>query len=92
VIALLRKRVVTFLREPQGKELELPIELDGARILCAQDGEAFSAYVPSPRGPVFMALIEKTFGSQVTTRTWDTVKKLAADRPAVTRPAKRKKS
>ena len=40
--------------------------------------EIFSAYVPSPRGPVFMTLIEKTFGTGVTTRTWDTVKKCAA--------------
>jgi hypothetical protein len=37
--------------------------------------EVFSAYVPSPRGPVFMTLIEKTFGTEVTTRTWDTVRK-----------------
>ncbi len=37
----------------------------------------FSAYLPSPKGPVFMTLIEKTFGKEVTTRTWDTVRKLA---------------
>jgi hypothetical protein len=40
--------------------------------------EVFTAYVPSPRGPVFMTLIEKTFGRNVTTRTWDTVRKGAA--------------
>jgi hypothetical protein len=33
--------------------------------------------VPGPRGPVFMTLIEKTFGKDVTTRTWDTVAKAA---------------
>jgi hypothetical protein len=33
--------------------------------------------VRSPKGPVFMTLIEKTFGKEVTTRTWDTVKKAA---------------
>jgi len=27
-----------------------------------------SAYVPSPRGPVFMTLIDNTFGKTVTTR------------------------
>ena len=54
-----------------------PIELDEARILCVKDSHVFSAYVPSPRGPVFMRLIEKTFGKDVTTRTWDTVKKVA---------------
>ena len=50
----------------------------GARILGINGREIFTAYVPSPRGPVFMALIEKTFGKDVTTRTWDTVKKCAA--------------
>jgi uncharacterized protein (DUF1697 family) len=71
------KRVVTFLRGNPGKKIELPIELDGARILCVQGSEVFSAYLPGPRGPVFMSLIEKTFGKEVTTRTWDTVKKVS---------------
>ncbi len=71
------KRVVTFLREPPRAKLDLPIESDGARILCLRGAEVFSAYVPSPRGPVFMTLIEKTFGKEVTTRTWETVKKVA---------------
>jgi hypothetical protein len=35
-----------------------------------------SAYTRSDKGPVFMALIEKTFGKDVTTRTWDTVLKV----------------
>lgn len=39
--------------------------------------EIFSAYVPSPKGPVLMTLIEKTFGKEQTTRTWDTVAKVA---------------
>lgn len=71
------KRVVTFLRDKAKSTLSLPIELDGARILLIEDREAFSAYLPSPRGPVFMTLIEKTFGQEVTTRTWDTIKKVA---------------
>jgi uncharacterized protein (DUF1697 family) len=71
------KRVVTFLRERPKSKLTLPIELHGARILRMQGREIFSAYVPTPRGPVFMSLIEKTFGEEVTTRTWDTVKKVA---------------
>jgi len=57
--------------------LSLPIELDGARILCLKGGDAFSAYVPSPRGAVFMTLIQKTFGDEVATRTWDTVRRVA---------------
>jgi uncharacterized protein (DUF1697 family) len=74
------KRVVTFLRRPSpaAKELALPLEVGGARILCVRGAEVFTAYVPSPRGAVFMTLIEKTFGTAVTTRTWDTVKKVAA--------------
>lgn len=71
------KRVVTFLRREPGTT-PLPIELDGARILCARDREVFSVYVPGPRGPVFMTLIERTFGKDLTTRTWETVRKAAA--------------
>src|SRR5579859_245751 len=56
-IAAGAKRVVTFLREPPRKQPPLPVELDGARLLCLRDGELFSAYLPSPRGPVFMTLI-----------------------------------
>lgn len=71
------KRVVTFLREPHKAKLSLPLEADGVRILALKGREVFTAYVPNPRGPAFMALIEKTFGANVTTRTWDTVKKCA---------------
>jgi uncharacterized protein (DUF1697 family) len=70
------KRVVTFLLEPPKKKPALPIELHGARILRVRGSEAFSAYVTGPRGPVFMTLIEKTFGKDVTTRTWDSVAKI----------------
>lgn len=73
------KRVVTFLAAPHRAKLTLPVELDGARILALRGTEAFTAYVPSPRGPVFMTLIERTFGKNVTTRTWDTVRKCAAE-------------
>jgi uncharacterized protein (DUF1697 family) len=72
------KRVVTFLQAPHQATLPLPMEVDGARILAMDGLEVFSAYVPSPRGPVFMTLIEKTFGAGVTTRTWETVRKCAA--------------
>jgi uncharacterized protein (DUF1697 family) len=71
------KRVVTFLRKPAAA-IKLPIELEHARILAAQGREVFTAYVPTPGNPVFMTLIEKTFGKDVTTRTWDTVTKCAA--------------
>jgi len=71
------KRVVTFVREPHPAKLKLPIELYGARILAMRGGEIFTAYVPSDRGPVFMTLIDKTFGKTVTTRTLETVSKCA---------------
>jgi uncharacterized protein (DUF1697 family) len=71
------KRVVTFLRRPPNAGLELPIERDGARILKLAAAEAFTAYEPGPRGPVFMTLLERTFGKDITTRTLDTVRKCA---------------
>lgn len=67
------KRVVTFSRSAHGGSLKLPHEVDGARILAVVGREVFTAYVPTARTPVFMALIEKHFGPNVTTRTWDTV-------------------
>jgi len=71
------KRVVTFLHDRPRATLELPIEVDGARILVLEGREVFTAYIPGPRGPVFMGLIERTFGRDVTTRTWDTIRKVA---------------
>ena len=71
------KRIVTFLRGRPTAKIKLPVETDGARILTMEDGEIFSAYLPNPKGPVFMTLIEKTFGKDQTTRTWDTVAKVA---------------
>jgi uncharacterized protein (DUF1697 family) len=72
------KRVVTFLRTHPDTLPQLPLEREGAHILAIVEREVFTAYVVSPRGPVFMALIEKTFGKDVTTRTWDTVRKCAS--------------
>jgi uncharacterized protein (DUF1697 family) len=71
------KRIVTFLRKPPKDAPDLPIEKDGARILLLRGTEVLSAYVPSPKGPVFMTMLEKTFGKDVTTRTWDTIAKAA---------------
>ena len=71
------KRIVTFLREPPPSKLALPAELHGARILALDGKNAFGAYVRTDKGPVFMTLIEKTFGSEQTTRTWQTVTKVA---------------
>ena len=72
------KRVVSFLSQPHEGTLFLPIEGEGARILSMADQEVFTEYVLSEQGPIFMALIEKTFGKNITTRTWKTVSKCAA--------------
>ena len=71
------KRIVTFLRDEPRSKLTLPLELEGARLLSLNGRELFSAYVPNPKGAVFMSLIERTFGKELTTRTWDTVAKVA---------------
>lgn len=67
------KRVVTFSRSAHRGGLTLPIEVDGARILAVVGREVFTAYLPTARTPVFMTLIAKHFGPNVTTRTWETV-------------------
>jgi len=72
------KRVVTFVRAGSSSGPKLPIEQDGARILRYEDGIVFTAYVPSAKGPVFMKLLEKAFGKEQTTRTWQTLEKVVA--------------
>lgn len=86
------KRIVTFLSDKPSRIPSLPIKLDSAAILAVEGDEVLSVYTPSPKGPVFMTLIEKTFGQDVTTRTWDTVKKvvragLASATKAAAKPA-----
>jgi uncharacterized protein (DUF1697 family) len=70
------KRIVTFLRKP-ASGLNLPIEQDNARILRLEGNHLFTAYAPTPKGPVFMTLIEKAVGKEQTTRTWQTIEKVA---------------
>ena len=72
------KKVVTFLREPQASGLALPLEKNGAHILTMRGLDILSAYPPEPANPAFMALLEKTYGGAITTRTWNTVAKCAA--------------
>ena len=70
------KRIVTFLRAvPLG--VKLPIEKDGARLLRLEGHTLFGAYERSDKGPVFMVLIEKAVGKEQTTRTWQTVERVA---------------
>jgi uncharacterized protein (DUF1697 family) len=70
------KRIVTFLRAaPKG--LQLPVERDGARLVRLEGQTLFGAYERSDKGPVFMVLIEKAVGKEQTTRTWQTVERVA---------------
>lgn len=71
------KRVVTFLAAAPSARVALPPERDGVRILALRGTEALTVYTPTPKGPVFMTMLEKTFGKEITTRTWDTVRKCA---------------
>lgn len=71
------KRIVTFLRSEPEAVIELPLEQDNARLLALRGREVLGAYLPTPKGPVFMTLIERTFGKELTTRTWDTVARVA---------------
>ena len=71
------KPVVTFLRDRPTRKLRLPIEKDGTQILAMKGGMIYTAYVPSPKGAAFMAVIEKVLGKDNTTRTWGTVGKVA---------------
>lgn len=71
------KRVLTFLRRPHEGALDLPIRLGNAAVLGFERTEAFCVYVPEEKGPVFMTLLERTFGKDITTRTWDTVARCA---------------
>ncbi len=69
------KPIITFMRRPGGVSGPMPIEQDGASILKVVGTEVLSAYVPHADGPVFMRLLERTFGTDITTRTLETVRK-----------------
>jgi uncharacterized protein (DUF1697 family) len=71
------KPVVTFLPKPAAVLPPLPLEADGVHLLEVRGLEVFTAYLPHPKGPVFMRLIESHIGKNQTTRTWATVAKCA---------------
>lgn len=72
------KRVVSFSRTPLMPRVALPLAEDHASVFLVSGREAFAAYIPTERGPVFMRLIERAFGTGVTTRTFDTIAKCAS--------------
>lgn len=69
------KHLITFLKRPHEQPVTLPIESEGAAIVKLDGVEVLSYYVPNDKGPLFMALLEKTFSKSITTRTVDTVRK-----------------
>lgn len=71
-------RGVSFLRVAPRGPVCLPIESDGAQVLQLVGRDVFTAYVPSPKRPVFVKLLEQPFGKDITTRTWETVRKCVA--------------
>lgn len=71
------KPIVAFLRRPAVAGVELPIERDGASILKLSGSEVLATYVPGPKGSLLMRLLESAFGTGITTRTLDTVRKCA---------------
>lgn len=71
------KRVVTFLHRPPDTPPDLPLAHEEATVHALHGREVLSSYVPGPRGGAFMRVIERTFGVDVTTRTWDTVRRVA---------------
>ncbi len=72
------KRDVTFLRAAPITKLNPVAENGVAWFLGMKGREVFSAHIPNnPKGPVFMVMIEKALGKEQTTRTWQTVEKVA---------------
>jgi len=71
------RRVICFFRAPPMPRLPLPLAEDLASVFLVRGREAYAAYRPSPKGPVFMTLIQRAFGQQVTTRTVDTIARCA---------------
>jgi uncharacterized protein (DUF1697 family) len=71
------KRVISFMRQAQASRVALPLAEDQASVFLSSGREVFTAYLPTAKGPVFMALIERAFGTGVTTRTFETVVKCA---------------
>ena len=69
--------MVSFFREPPTSRLSLPLAQDLASVFLVRGREAFTAYMAVAKGPVFMKLIERAFGKDVTTRTLETVAKCA---------------
>jgi uncharacterized protein (DUF1697 family) len=71
------KQVIAFLRSSVAAPVELPAERHDAQILKVVGREVLCAYIPGPQSSMFMALLERSFGKNITTRTVATVRKCA---------------
>ena len=69
------KQLITFLKRPHELPVSLPLEGEGAAICKLEGVEVYSHYLPNDKGPLFMTMLEKTFGKHITTRTVDPVRK-----------------
>ncbi len=72
---------VTFLREKQRSHLKLPYRAPGSDLLILQitDREVCSALtLKTSRSVDAMAFLEKEFGKDVTTRSWNTILKIVS--------------
>ncbi len=72
------KRVVTLLRAPPPSSWKPPPATDGVTIHGAEGRYVLTSYVVSAKGPVFMGMLEKSLGADITTRTWDALQKIVA--------------
>ncbi|MGE3620736.1 MAG: DUF1697 domain-containing protein [Acidimicrobiia bacterium] len=71
---------VTFLKDPPTLRLDLPYTPEAAdyTVVAADPGTVFSVVdLTRSRTPDLMRWLERTFGKQITTRTWKTVHRLA---------------
>ena len=71
---------VTFLPNADPLPFEIPFAEGGFTIIHADDRALFTVIVITANSgtPDFMQFMDKTLGKQVTTRTWQTIQKIAA--------------
>lgn len=68
---------VTFLKHRSASAAARPSPREGAEIVAVRHGAVFSVIEPAgPTTSAFMAAIERTYGTDVTTRTWRTVHRI----------------
>jgi uncharacterized protein (DUF1697 family) len=70
---------VTFLKKKQKLKLKFPIEPEGTsyKLIGEYNGAIFSSIdLSGSKTPQLMLFLEKQFGKQITTRTWNTTNKI----------------